>query len=98
MLYCTLQASADARYMKERLASVLGVSLFLDKPNEEESSTMRDYDDSLRELQRAVSRSDVLLLLQTRNVLAEPSCVHCHWALHTTHPLPRACHQCIVNA
>lgn len=59
------EAAGDARHLKDKLAGKLNAPVFLD------SDDLLD----LRELLEIVARSDILLLLQTTNVLTRPWCL-----------------------
>ena len=59
------EAAGDARHLKDKLFGLLNAPVFLD------SDDLID----LRELLTIVARSDVLLLLQTTNVLTRPWCL-----------------------
>jgi hypothetical protein len=59
------EAAGDARHLKDKLFGMLNAPVFLD------SDDLLD----LRELLKIVARSDVLVLLQTTNVLTRPWCL-----------------------
>lgn len=60
---CLAEAASDARYMHDMLRKMLKAPVFLD------SSTLSDLRNLVAE---GVHKSDVLLLLGTKNVLSRP--------------------------